>query len=243
MITLIGTGHVFNLTQALLHIFDENKPDLLCVELDKQRYNSMMLKQRDPEAYEKASKNVHFLYRLLARFQDSMAKEYGVTPGEEMLTTINYAQSHNLPLAFIDMNAQNLFRNMLKKMSVTEKFKLVFSGFAGLFVSKKHVESELSKIDNDFDSYINQVAGKFPTIKQVLIDDRNNFMANHIIDATEKYENIISVVGDGHIPGMSKILDEKNVKYQIIRLKDLRSGKYDSDDTSSASFSLEYEPF
>ena len=146
MITLIGTGHVFNLTQPLLSVFDEKQPNIICVELDKQRFNALMLKQSDPEAYKKMEKNVPALYKLLARFQEGMANEYGVTAGEEMLTSINYARSHQLPIAFIDMNAQRLFKRMLKTMSFSEKIKLMFTGLGGLLVSKKRVEKEIKNI-------------------------------------------------------------------------------------------------
>ena len=241
MITLIGTGHVFNLNQALLDIFEEKQPELLCVELDKQRYNSLMLKQSDPEGYKKSERNVPILYKLLARFQEGMANEYGVTAGAEMLTTIDFAKNHQLPLAFIDMNAQNLFKKMLKKMTLKEKFKLMFSGLGGLFVNKKHVEKELKKIDKDFDKYIEKIGEKFPTIKRVLIDERDKFMVQNLTTANEQYGKIIAVVGDGHIPGLSKLLDKKEIEYETIRLSELRNQKPVERDSSTASFSMEYK--
>jgi len=241
MITLIGTGHVFNLNQALLDIFEEKQPELLCVELDKQRYNSLMLKQSDPEEYKKSERNVPILYKLLARFQEGMANEYGVTAGAEMLTTIDFAKNHQLPLAFIDMNAQHLFKKMLKKMTLREKFKLMFSGLGGLFVNKKHVEKELKKIDKDFDKYIEKIGEKFPTIKRVLIDERDKFMVQNLTTANEQYGKIIAVVGDGHIPGLSKLLDKKEIEYETIRLSELRNQKPVERDSSTASFSMEYK--
>ena len=240
MITLIGTGHVFNLSQALLDIFEEKQPELLCVELDKQRYDALMLKQSDPEAYKKSEKNVPILYKLLARFQEGMANEYGVTAGAEMLTTIDFARNHQLPLAFIDMNAQRLFKKMLKKMTIREKISIMFSGLGGLFVNKKRVEKELNKIDKDFDKYIEQIGEKFPTIKRVLIDERDMHMIQHLTTANEQYGKIIAVVGDGHIPGLSKLLDKKEIEYETIRLSELRNNKPADHDPSTASFSMEY---
>ena len=243
MITIIGTGHVFNLSQALLNIFDEKQPDLLCIELDKQRYQAMMIKQTDPEKYKEASKNLPILYKLLSRFQDGLAEEYGVTAGQEMLTTINYAQSHQLPLAFIDMNAQRLFTRMLKKMTFWEKIRIMFSGFGGLFVSKKRVEKELDKIQDNFDTYMKDIEKKFPTIKKVLIDERNTYMVQQLKTADEKYNQVIAVVGDGHIPGLSELMEKQEIKYETIRLSELRDkGKIDAD-SSSASFSMEYKGF
>jgi len=243
MITLIGTGHVFNLSQALLNIFDDKQPEILCVELDKQRFNALMMKKNDPEGFKNAQKNLPAIYKMLSRFQESMANEYGVTAGEEMITTINYAQSHQLPVAFIDMNAQRLFSRMLKSMSFREKLRMMFSGFGGLFVSKKRVEKELGKLEGNFDSYIDQIGKKFPTIKRVLIDERNEHMAQQLKMATEQHEKIIAVIGDGHVPGISKILQKKELEFEAIRLSELRNQTPTVSDTSSASFSHEYKEF
>lgn len=241
MITLIGTGHVFNLSDALLNIFDEKQPEILCVELDKQRFNALMMKKNDPEGYKKAEKNLPIIYKLLSRFQESMANEYGVTAGEEMLTTINYAQSHQLPIAFIDMNAQRLFSRMLKTMSFSEKLRMMFSGVGGLFISKKRVEKELEKLEGNFDTYLEQIGKKFPTIKRVLIDERNEYMAQQLKTASEQHEKIIAVIGDGHVPGISKLLEKKELEYETIRLSQLRNQKPSNSNASSASFSTEYK--
>ena len=241
MITLIGTGHVFNLSQALLNIFDEKQPELMCIELDKQRYDSLMLKQTDPEAYKEKGRNAPILYKILARFQEGMANKYGVTAGEEMLTTINYARSHQLPVAFIDMNAQNLFKRMLRTMSISEKIRLVFSGFAGFFVNKTRVENEFKKFEDNLDSYIEEVGKKFPTIKRVLIDERNSYMVQQLKTADEQYERIIAVIGDGHITGISELLTKKDLEFETVRLSELRSQEKSESDSSSASFRIEYK--
>lgn len=239
MITLIGTGHVFNLSQALLNIFDEKQPDILCVELDKQRYSALMLKQTDPEKYEESAKNQPVIYRMMARFQDGMAQEYGVQAGEEMLTTINYAQTHQLPIAFIDMNAQHLFKKMLRQMTFREKIRLMFSAFGGFFVSKKRVEKELGNIEKNFDKYIEQIGDKFPTIKRVLIDERNQHMVSQLAIANDKFEKIIAVVGDGHVPGFTELLTKKEIDFEIVRLSELRKfDNSDESDSSTASFTV-----
>lgn len=241
MITLIGTGHVFNLSQGILKVFGERQPEIVCVELDKQRYKALLVRNTDPEAYQEARKNTPIIYRMLARFQDSISKEYGVEAGDEMMTAINYAQSHQLPVAFIDMNAQYMFSKMLKSMRFSEKIKLMLTGLTGFFISKKHVEKELSRFENNFDKYIEQIGEKFPTIKRVLIDDRNQHMVNHLAKASEEYEKVIAVVGDGHVPGISELLKSKEVEFEAIRLSELRQQATEVSDSSTASFSLEYK--
>lgn len=242
MITLIGTGHVFNLSSALLRIFDEKSPDVVCVELDKQRFNALMMKNSDPKGHKAAaSKNLPIVYKLLARFQESMADEYGVAAGDEMLTAINYARSQQLPVVFIDMNAQFLFRKMLRSMPLSEKLKLLLSGFGGFFISKKRVEKELSKFEKDFDSYIEQIGEKFPTIKRVLIDERNQYMTQRLSEMDERYGQVVAVVGDGHIPGISELLKSKQVEFEITRLSELRNMENKDENPTSAHFSIKYK--
>jgi pheromone shutdown protein TraB len=243
MIILIGTGHVFNLSQQLLDIFDEKQPDIICVELDKQRYNALLAKKADPEAYKQYERRVPFIYKLLSKFQDGMASEYGVVAGQEMLTAIGFAKNRQLPVAFIDMNAQKLFKKMLRKMSFTEKIKLILSGLGGFFVSKKRVETELKKIENNFDSYIERIGERFPTIKEVLVDERNHFMAQQLTQANDQYTKIVAIVGDGHIPGLSKILEKKEIDFETIRLSQLRNKESSTNDSSSASFSTEFKSY
>jgi pheromone shutdown-related protein TraB len=242
MITLIGTGHVFNLSAALLSIFDQKQPDMICVELDNQRYQALIIKQTDPERFEQHQKNLPFMYRLLSRFQDDMASQYGVIPGSEMLTAISYAQSHQLPMEFIDMNGQQIFNQMWRTMPLIERLRLFLSGFAGFFISKKTVEKEMQQMQQNFDQYLEEIGKKFPTITRTLIDERNTYMANRLLQLHEQYTNIIACVGDGHVPGLSRLIKEKNIETHIIRLQELRAFEQKNTDTTSASFSIDYKP-
>ena len=241
MITIVGTGHVFDLSDSLNSLFDEKRPDVICVELDSKRYNAIMMRQNNPKAFEGSRKNLPFIYRLLAKFQDSMASEYGVNAGDEMLTAINYANSHGLSVEYIDMDAQVLFINMWKSMPFSEKFKLMLSGFGGLFVSKRKVESELKNIQDNFDKYIEEIGKNFPTIKKTLIDKRNIHMVNRILALADDYEEIIACVGDGHIPGISRLLEDKNVKFETVRLSELRNQDHADVDSAKASFSINFK--
>jgi pheromone shutdown protein TraB len=242
MITLIGTGHIFDLSAALLSILDEKEPEIVGVELDPQRYQAILLRNTDPTIYHAAKKNLPFIYRMLAQFQESMAEQYGVNAGDEMLFAIQYAQSHQLPVAFIDTNAQQLFTHMWNTMPFFEKLRLMFSGVAGLFVSKKRVEEELKNYQKHYDSYLEEIGKKFPTIKRTLIDDRNEFMTQRLVELHGKHQKIIVCVGDGHVPGISKLLEQKQVPFETIRLQDLQNWKRTETDGSSAHFSINYNP-
>jgi pheromone shutdown protein TraB len=242
MITLIGTGHIFNLTAVLLTVFDEKQPDIIGVELDPQRYQAILLRNTNPSSYHSAKKNLPIVYRMLAQFQESMAEQYGVNAGDEMLSAVSYAQTHRLPIAFIDTNAQQLFTHMWKTMPILEKIRLLFSGFTGLFISKKRVEEELKNYQENFETYLEQISRKFPSIKRTLIDDRNTYMAEKLSKLHQQHNRIVACVGDGHIPGISKILQEQHIPFETIRLSQLQTWKARPTDGTTASFSFTLQP-
>jgi len=242
MITLIGTGHVFDLTQPLLTVLDDKHPDCICVELDAQRYQALLQREQHPNEPTQPDTSLPFIYRILARFQENMAHQYGVHAGSEMVTAINYAQSHHLPLELIDADAQRLFTTMWQTMPMREKFKLLLSGVSGLFVSRKQVEKELEKYQNDFDTYLKEIGNKFPTIKKTLIDDRNTYMVTALETLAAQHQCIVALVGDGHIPGISSLLADKHLAYETLRLPDLQRIQPEAAENASASFSTDYNP-
>ena len=238
MITLIGTGHVFDLREQIIQIFNERLPDIICVELDERRYTALLQRNSEPKKTTSSRNNASFLYRLLGRFQDSIASQYGVQAGDEMLTSIQFAHDHQIPIAFIDVPADRMFSRMLKEMSVTEKLRLIISALGSMFVSKNQVDKEIDKIEMNLEKYLNQVGDKFPTIKRVLIDERNQHMVQQLIKAQENYENVIAIVGDGHIPGLESLLEENNHQCETIRLKQIRTKSTVESDSSQASFTV-----
>ena len=90
-----------------------------------------------------------------------------------------------------------------------------------MFIRKERVEKELKNFEKNYDHYMDMFGNEFPTVKHVLIDERDIHMANAIKKLNEKYDNIAAVVGDGHIVGMEKQLKKYDVN--IIRLNELRN--------------------
>ena len=224
MITLIGVGHVFDIGREIENIILSRKPGVVGVELDPARYRA--LTSREPK------KDVPFVYRMLAVFQQAIAKKYGVSVGSEMLAAINTAKKLGIGIAFIDMDSGYVFSKIWNGMGFSEKIKLLFSGAAGLFVRKEMVDKEIEKFETDYNHYMEIFGSEFPILKKTLIDERNTYMAEKIRELSKKYENIAAVVGDGHIEGMKKILDDLNP--EIVRLSTLRK-------TSPGSVSIGYE--
>jgi pheromone shutdown protein TraB len=216
MITLIGVGHVFNIKQQVHDVIMGQMPGVVGVELDEGRYQALLHPQ--------APRGVPIAYRIMAKFQKRLAKELGGELGAEMLSAVDAAKELGIPYLFIDADASILFNQLMQKMPVRERILLMFSAFAGFFASKKQVEAELENFTANEEAYMKQFEQQFPTLKKALIDDRNQYMANNIARAEEMYGNVAAVIGDGHVDGIVRLLQGRQV--QVVRLKQILDGSY-----------------
>jgi pheromone shutdown protein TraB len=214
MITLIGVGHVFAISENVKDVIRSRRPEVVCLELDPARYHSLMQRER--------SGSVPIQYRLLAYFQTRMAGKFGTEVGSEMMAAVTAAGEVGASIALIDMDAARVFAKLWAKMSIKEKLNLLGGALVGLVLSKQTVEKEMDKYETNEAEYIETLGKGFPSVKEVLIDDRNKHMAEMLESLSAKHKNIVAVVGDGHIPGLLQSL--KSAEVETIRLKDIRTG-------------------
>src|SRR5687767_7647561 len=114
-ITLVGTGHVFDIRARVREEIRRRAPSVVGIELDGPRYHA--LRNRHTQDRRKAP----FFYRLMADFQTRIANEYGVEAGDEMLAAADEARELGVPLALIDADAQQTFQRLLREMRFGEK--------------------------------------------------------------------------------------------------------------------------
>lgn len=276
-LTLVGTGHIFNIGAIVETIIDTRQPDLVCVELDPIRLKGLHERKRlnelqasgDPRADEilrahrEATKRLPLLYRFMAKTQEKLATHEGVEAGSEMLAAVEAARARQLPVATIDVDAQQLIRRAWGQMRLKERLKFIWAMLRGQ--GPGSMEEELGSYQEDPVAYLAKVGEEFPTLKRVLIDERDAHMANALlgIDAhkerlpgSPETARVVAVVGDGHIPGILGILDEHPEvgQIEVIRVGALRSGeipdtpfaprhdRFDripGDDTGSVSFRVD----
>ncbi|HEQ78731.1 MAG TPA: hypothetical protein ENN76_00530, partial [Euryarchaeota archaeon] len=87
--------------------------------------------------------------------------------------------------------------------------------------------------EENSEDYLGMIEKEFPAIKEILIDERNNFMVRNIIKIGEKHQNIVAFVGDAHVVGMARQL---GCDTEVIRLKKLREMKAESNSSFSIKF-------
>jgi len=212
MITIIGVGHVFAISENVKGLIRSKRPEVVCLELDPGRYRALMHREE--------SRGVPLQYRLLSIFQKRMAAKFGTEVGDEMVAAVEAARETGAKVALIDMDAASVFARLWKRMSFREKVHLLGGAFVGLFASKERVEKEMDRYEESSDQYMELLGQGFPSIKEVLIDDRNRFMANRLSELAAQHSSVLAVVGDGHVNGIASELSGSDV--ETIRLKDLR---------------------
>jgi pheromone shutdown protein TraB len=236
MITLIGVGHVFKIADQVKGVILGEMPGAVCVELDPGRYYALC----HPEMQRQGP----LTYRLLSLFQRRLAKNFGGELGSEMLAAVEAANLLGVESLMIDMDAKTMFDRVWREMPVKERLKLFFSAIIGMIASKKSVETELESFSENEEAYLNEFGNQFPTLKRVLIDDRNQLMSARIIEAEARFGNVVAVVGEGHIDGIRRLLGDRTV--QLVRLKELQNGEAGkrytaSNDGKEVTFTYQYQ--
>jgi len=214
---LLGVAHVFDVKGAVERSILSIAPRAVCIELDSNRYYALT----HPQEVEEAKKDLPFLYRRLAKIQESLGDAYGVQAGEEMLAAAGAARMVGAPVLLVDDDVSLLFKRMLKEMDFREKLRF----FSALFLpsrKKTSVEKEMKRYQQDESAYIEELSRQFPTIKRLLIDERNEHMAMRIASAAERYGRVVAVLGDAHLNGISEILKKRGLNLEITHLKDMQ---------------------
>jgi len=211
---LIGTAHVSRESiEEVQKIISEEKPDMVCVELDQARYNSIT--QNDnweklnlSKVFKEGKGFLLIVNLVLAGFQRRLGKELGVKPGEEMKTAIETAKEMGIPYSLCDRDIHVTLRRAWARCSFWGKSKLLAALLASAFTNEKLSEEDIENLknQNELDGMMNELANYLPAVKMVLIDERDRYLASKIWTSTPPESNtpkkIVAVVGAGHMQGM-----------------------------------------
>lgn len=222
-LVLIGAGHVFNLESALRPLIASERPSIVALELDPDRLQGLRERRQGRRPTKKDRRRAARVYRYLADFQTSVAESFGVEPGGEMLIAADAAEAAGATIALIDRDARETVRRAIKQMGVREKLRMLWAGLVSALPNKKRVsiEKELERYHKDPTAYLDEVRRQFPTVHRVLIQERNEHMANALRRLSVEHERVVAVLGDGHIDGVAQLLGD--LSPVVHRLKDLQA--------------------
>ncbi|HEX6594319.1 MAG TPA: TraB/GumN family protein [Bacillota bacterium] len=207
---LIGTAHVSrHSAEQVKEVIEAEQPDTVCVELDKQRYESLKNgnQWRNMDIFEviKQKKATLLLMNLaISSFQKRIAKQFGIKPGQEMIQGIKSAKESGANLVLADRDIQITFARIWKSIGWKGKALLLMQVIVSIFSKETISEEELEKMKSQdlIDSLLAEFSNNFPKLKKPLIDERDQYLAEKIKHAPGK--KIVAVLGAAHIPGIIK---------------------------------------
>ncbi len=212
-ITLVGTAHVSHKSVALVEEkIRTGDYDCIAVELCPARHKNLVdrawWKNLDIFQILKQGKGNLLLINLaLSAYQRRLAEKMGIEPGQEMIRAIELAQEHDLRLEVIDRDISITLQRMYQKVSFWQKLKLFSGLMASVFVGEEITEEQIEELkDGDMlHSLVQEFGEVLPSVKSVLIDERDQYMVGKLIqlaEAPDGPKNILAMVGAGHLVGM-----------------------------------------
>ncbi|HVW25406.1 MAG TPA: TraB family protein [Polyangiaceae bacterium] len=214
-IFLVGTAHVSKKSvDEVRRVIDELRPDVVCVELDAARYDSLRddsgwrgLDARDILRSDRAGL---FLASLLfAGFQKRLGDRLGVRPGMEMLAAVEEAHRTGANVVLADREIQATLMRCYRSLGPVDRMKVLLILVMLPFTASEIDEAEVEKLKDreKMGDVMEAFAREMPALGTPLIDERDRYLMASVQEAEGK--RIVAVVGAAHVPGMSRRLGER----------------------------------
>ncbi|TCT21739.1 pheromone shutdown-related protein TraB [Melghiribacillus thermohalophilus] len=215
-IILIGTAHVSKKSaEEVKEVIEAEQPDSVCVELDQGRYQSIMVgnqwKEMDIFKVIKEKRATLLLMNLvISSFQKRVAKQFGIKAGQEMIQGIESAKDVGAELVLADRNIQVTFSRIWGNLGFWGKAQLLMQIVGSIFSKEEISEEELERLKSQdmLNSMLNEFTEHFPRLKKPLIDERDQYLAQKIKEASG--EKVVAVVGAAHVPGIKKEIHKEH---------------------------------
>lgn len=209
---LVGTAHVSSRSvEEVREVILGEEPDRVCVEIDETRFNSLVKKQSwqnlNIGQVLKERKGFLLLANLvLSSFQRRMGLEMGVSPGEEMLTAVKICEEQGIAFSLCDRDIQITLRRAWLRSSFWGKNKMLAAMLSSIFTREKLDAEEIERLKakSTFQNMMDELASFLPSVKEVLIDERDRYLAIRIYNAVGN--KIVAVIGAGHVEGIIESL-------------------------------------
>ncbi len=221
---LVGTAHISqDSVDTVKNVIATEDPDTVCVELDEQRHRAL----KNPKHWEslnliqvlKQGQAPFLLANLtLASFQKRMGLQTGVKPGAELAAAAEAAEELGKDIQLVDREIRTTLLRAWRKAGFWKKMNLFSALLASMFESQELNEEELAKLrqTDTLSAMLDEMADVLPTVKTILVDERDTYMAHKISQSPGK--KIVAIVGAAHMPGILKKLDQKFSEDEITEL-------------------------
>ncbi|NYT04364.1 MAG: hypothetical protein GKC00_06635 [Candidatus Methanofastidiosa archaeon] len=203
---IIGTAHIYE--KSVIEVREairEEKPDIVALELDPARLDAL-LHDDDRKPTLREMKDFGFKNALLLLFmsylQKKISTDSGIVAGREMIEAAMEARSFGIPIVLIDRDLRITIQRIMEKVGFKEKIMI----FKDALLPDKEYTIDYA-YENSLE-LITEIKDRYPFIYEVLVDERDKFMAENLKRIHK--EKVLAIVGAGHVSGIKRYLGELN---------------------------------
>lgn len=188
----------------------DTKPDVVAVELDHERYQQLTNPPEDQDTIPFSGDAAQDLMQQLAILEKSLGEITGSDVGDEMLAAIEEGRAVGAKIALVDRPMSATIQAMMK-VPMNELYRLT----GMLPDATKDIEEggagdllDMLKKDGAVDDLMDQFRIEFPRLAEVLIEQRDQYVAKALqFILNDVKGKIVVVLGAGHIQGVKSALN------------------------------------
>ena len=215
--TILGTAHVSRTSaEEVERLISSGEFDAVAIELDPSRHQALT----DPDRWAKLD-----LFKVLREgkagmvaanlalgaFQQRLADQLGIEPGQEMRVAIRTADDHQLPLLLIDRDIGITLRRVYRNVPWWQRFGLLGGLLASVLSRQEITEAEIEKLKGGdmLEATFTEFAESSSAMYQPLISERDSYMVAKLEQATASgdFKRVLVVIGAGHLKGLRGLLE------------------------------------
>lgn len=211
--TLLGTAHVSRQSaDEVARLLEEGNYDAVAVELDPRRHENMTR----PSSWENLdlfrvirSGQAGMLMASLAlgAFQQRLADQVGIDPGEEMRTAMRGAAARGQPLLLIDRDLGTTLKRVYANIPWYRRLMLMSGLMVGTVSNEKIGPEEIERLKQGdiLEATFSEFAEGSAEMYGPLISERDEFMALRLVEETagRGWSRVLVVIGAGHLAGLA----------------------------------------
>ena len=217
-ITLLGTAHVSRASaDQVQRLLQSGEYDAVAVELCPGRYNALI----DPDAlsrmdlfkvFREGKASMVAANLALGAYQQRLAEQFDIEPGAEQRAAGHYALENHRSVLLIDREIGITLKRVLSNVTWWKRFGL-FTGLLVSVISREEVseeEIEGLKEGDMLETTFAEFAADRQDLFLPLISERDRYMAARLLQevAANSHENILAVIGAGHLKGIREHLEQ-----------------------------------
>lgn len=200
-LTMIGTIHVDPASAKLAYsTILRLRPQVVALELDEARLAALARNHRGNSLVGGFS---FLVMMLLERFAGEVT---GSAPGAEMLQAVEAARNVGSQVQFVDLPIWSTISS-IRKLSLSEKVKLGLDSLISM-IFLPFARPDFSRLTEDIENQIRMFRQRYPELARILIDQREEYMANRIQSIMDSTTGpVVVVVGYGHMKSLARRLE------------------------------------